>query len=217
MVDFDSTINDFNAGVAASVNERFGLLITPSDFTQWAYGDILGKEAEAWFWAGPYQDPAWTAALKPLPGAILALNRLVDAGLYVEVVTSRKENHVPWVKDWLANQGVENMAVRGGAASKAWKIGERGFDHAVDDAPHHAEELADFCEVWLVDGPYNQGVIPRSTHLYPIHRVKSLWIATENIIDRTFGEQSQAIADNLPVTPDRAEVRSADDSANAYL
>jgi hypothetical protein len=200
MVDFDSTINDFNKGVCRVVNEQFGLLLTPADFTQWAYGDILGKEAESWFWTGPYQDPDWTLSLEPMPGAILALNRLVDAGCYVEVVTSRNERHVPWVQEWLFRQRGSGIPVRGGAASKAWKVGERGFDHAIDDAPHHAEELADFCEVWLVDGPYNQGVVPRATHRYPIHRVKSLWIATERIL----AIHTESSANQFPQSNDRA-------------
>ena len=182
MVDFDSTINDFNAGVCRVVNEKFGTSYAPKDFFTWSYGDVLGKEVEAWFWQGPYQDPEWTLALPALPGATLALNRLVDAGKDVEVVTSRKENHVPWVKEWLFQQRLDRLPVRGGAASKAWAIGEAGFDIAVDDAPHHAEELANYCEVYLVDGPYNQHVEPKPDHLFPIHRVPSLWVATEQIL-----------------------------------
>jgi hypothetical protein len=182
LVDWDSTVNDFDGFLLQTLNDRFGSAYVLGDMKTWDFLREMDPEHVQHTWGeSVYHNREWTLAIPPLPGAILGMNRLRDAGYYLRIVTARTGKHLEWVQEWLTNQGVRGIEVTCADSKDKAKWAERwGYNIAIEDAPHHVLALADVCErVYMVEKPYNSHVNGKR-----IERVPSLWVATERILDR---------------------------------
>ena len=104
--------------------------------------------------------------------------------------------HLDWVQEWLRINGIRGMDVtcvdRYSETTKAEWCKRYGYSLAIDDAPHHAMQLAETVDtVYMVDKPYNRHIAKVPHPASSIIRVKSLREAAERIID---GERSGARA-----------------------
>lgn len=176
MVDWDSTLNQFDEHFAGSVNEKFGTSIHPSHFTHWDYLRELPKEQVEWIWGTEaFDNKDWTLAIPPAPGAIHAVHLLRDAGYRVIVVSSRPLHHAQWIREWLDNYGLNDIEGWADPMKLAFAQ-EFAVTLAFEDAPHTVEQLATHCPVYLMDRPWNQDVAGDN-----IYRVESMWCAVEKM------------------------------------
>jgi 5'-nucleotidase len=126
IIDLDGVSVQFVPGVCNEHNALTGDNLKPEDITDWNM-KLFGIQNEVW------QKPGFFAALKPMPGAIAALNRLrkkyrltiatdtMGIGFVREDKADWIERHIPWVSDvyYLSDKS------------------EVPGDLLFDDAPHH--------------------------------------------------------------------------------
>lgn len=180
MVDFDSTINNFNPAFLGAINTKFGTHFDYEDCTTWDFMHCLGKsgltqEMESYGWK-LWDSKGFTMALWPLPGAIQALHDLTDAGHEVFVVSSRPLHHGQWLREWLDYMGLDQIQAWA-QPDKLSFAREFGVTLAFDDSPDHALKLSTHCPVYLIDHPWNQDVVDDN-----ITRVESLWHGVQEVV-----------------------------------
>jgi hypothetical protein len=183
-LDWDSTINDFDGHFVTTMNEKFGTNHKPEDLAEWDWVRTHDQHIVDYMWgSSSFNNKEWNLAIPPKPGAVLAVNRLLDAGAIVDVVTARPKVHKKWLEQWLEQNGIY------GRYLTAWcneeKSGHAHFwsvNAAVDDSPKAVDYLRRVCTTYLVDMPYNQDVATVSAKGFPVIRVPSLWEAVEQII-----------------------------------
>jgi hypothetical protein len=184
LVDFDSTINQFDQHMLATVNDRFGLVHEYSSITTWGFLDFMEQpEVGQWAW-GPdvYNSYRWTLGIPPMPGAAEAMRNLKKAGHQVRIVTARKNTHQGWIEDWLRTHGFGPFPCSYNEKKSVWAR-RYGYTIAIDDAPHQARDLMEEgVFVYLVDKPYNReiGRVPHPESR--ISRVDSLAEASRIIL-----------------------------------
>lgn len=134
LVDMDDTIENLSEAWIAFLNNRYGTSVKPKDITEWdmqkAFPTLQGKDIY-----GALKEKALWEMVKPLPGAVKYLKKLIDDGNQVFIVTashpdtvSAKMNTVlfkyfPFIPH-------ENVII---TSSKQLIMG----DFLVDDAPHN--------------------------------------------------------------------------------
>jgi hypothetical protein len=182
MVDFDSTLNDFDGHLLRTLNEQFGSNYVLGDIKTWDFIREMDPEHVQHTWGeNVYYSRNWTLSIPPLPGAVLAMNRLRDAGWYVRVVTARDGVMLDWVKQWLRNEGLGWIGVSCTDKKAEW-VERYGYAVAIDDAPHHVLNLqsTSLDRVYMIDKPYNSHIVEERT-FGKVIRVHSLWMAVEDL------------------------------------
>lgn len=168
LVDWDSTLNNFDEHMLDAINEEFGTKLKPSDLTHWgslrAGADALTEEQEQFAW-GPlvFGGREWNAALRPTPGSLEALWQLYNAGVSIHLVSARPISHRPILASWVSQHGLDGIVrpacVQG---SKVPYAKRHGVSAAFDDSPRQICDLVQVCTVYVIDRPYN-----RSSNLCP--------------------------------------------------
>jgi hypothetical protein len=179
LVDWDSTINDFDGAVIASLNEKFGSTYVVGDMKTWEWLRELDPEHMKHTWGDSmFRNYRWTMAIPPLEGAAVALRKLMTNGFTPRIVTARDQSMKGWVEDWLRINRFPKIKVTYNHHKVQWA--ERyGYTVAVEDAPHHVLEFADAnMAVYMIDKPYNSHIEER----WNIVRVGSLLDAVERYI-----------------------------------
>src|SRR5215218_5192036 len=138
LIDFDSTLSDFDGHLFDTLNTKFGTSYTIADAINWDFIRNMDPEHVQHTWGKEvYESREWTLAIPPLPGAVLAMNMLWDAGFYCRVVTARKQYMGEWIKTWLDTNGLRwaNVSCVESRSKGGWARQHR-YTIAVDDAPH---------------------------------------------------------------------------------
>jgi hypothetical protein len=187
LIDWDSTMNDFDGHLVETLNDYFGSNYVVGDMKTWDWLRQLEPEHLQHTWGEKvYNSPTWTASIPILPGVIGGIRNLLRAGYAVRVVTARGKTHQPWVRAWLDNHRMADIPLTmADGKDKAKWAKKYGYTLAIEDAPHHVIELATVCDmVYMVDKPYNAHVGSKyhPDGLTNIVRVSSLWEATERIL-----------------------------------
>lgn len=195
LIDWDSTMNDFDGHLVETLNDYFGSTYVVGDMKTWDWLRELEPEHLQHTWGEKvYNSPEWTASIPILPGVVPGISTLLRAGYAARVVTARGKTHEPWVRAWLDAHGMMNVPLTMADGKDKAKWAKRyGYTLAIEDAPHHVIELAEVCDmVYMVDKPYNAhvGTKYHPDSLQNIVRVASLWEAVERILDRASGNQS---------------------------
>ena len=176
LVDFDSTMNQFDQHLLATVNDRFGLVHEHDDINTWDFLNFTEQpEVGQWAW-GPevYNNYHWTLTIPPMPGAKEAMRDLKKAGHQVRIVTARKNTQQGWIEDWLRTHGFGPFPCSYNEKKSTWAK-RYGYTVAIDDAPHQAKELIEEgVFVYLVDKPYNRELASVPHPHSRIRRVESL-------------------------------------------
>lgn len=174
LVDFDSTLSATMDHQLELVNERFGTSFTRDDLISWNTEEYMTPEQAAYMWGDDvFFNLDFQAGVKPVEGAIEGVMRMLDNGHEVFVVSDRAEKLYDGTRKWLDMQGLAGVdliftrspkhskVVSNGAHTKSQVAYYKRLKTVVEDAPHHAEVLANrsyIDKVYLIDMPYNRGI-----------------------------------------------------------
>jgi uncharacterized HAD superfamily protein len=159
-LDLDGVLCDLGPSVARRITDRFGVASHPST---WRSYDLrllrlgIPQDRFADFLDETFADPELYAAAPLCEGVAPALAGLRRAGWRLVGITARPPHLAPATQAWLAHHGLPVEEVHhtpvGTKAAVARRLGARA---TVEDNPAEAELLAEVCESWLLDRPYNR-------------------------------------------------------------
>jgi uncharacterized HAD superfamily protein len=169
-LDLDGVVCDLGPPVAARIAHRFGVATHPSTWSQYDLRLLeLGVPSAPFvaFLDETFSDPSLYEEALPHEGACFGVAALREAGWDVVGITARPVHLASVTRSWLAAHGLQlddvHHTIVGTKARVAQRLGVRTM---VEDNPHEAELLADVCESWLLDRPYNRRD--------PLHRARRL-------------------------------------------
>jgi len=157
-IDLDDVILDFvDSGIIRCINREFDAgLIAERDITDWDLSKVLDPIVGGSWWDWwRKRDWLW-AQCDAVPGAIGGLQKLRDAGHYLEVVTSKPEWAEAQTWRWLGKwrPPVHQVTIIGMGESKA---DSTDADIIIDDKPENCFEfLEDGRQAILFDRPHNR-------------------------------------------------------------
>lgn len=169
-LDLDGVLCDLGPSVAARIVERFGVSSHPST---WRSYDLrllrLGVPEDQFtaFLDQTFADPDLYATAPLCPGVSPALAELGAGGWRLVGITARPPHLAEATAAWLAGHGLPLEEVHHTPVGTKAEVARRlGVVATVEDNPAEAELLAEVCESWLLDRPYN-----RSTPVVRARRV----------------------------------------------
>jgi uncharacterized HAD superfamily protein len=170
-LDLDGVLCDIGPAVASRISERFGVASHPST---WRTYDLrllrLGvpQDRFAAFLDEIFADPALYQSAPIVEGAAAAVAALRRAGWQLVAITARPRHLAAATADWLAASALAVDEVHhtpvGTKADVARRLGARA---TIEDNPTEAELLAEVCDSWLLDRPYNRS--------HAVARARRLW------------------------------------------
>lgn len=159
-LDLDGVLCDLGPSVATRISARFGVASHPST---WRSYDLrllrLGVPEDQFstFLDETFGDPSLYAAAPLCDGVAPALAKLCDAGWRLVGITARPPHLAAATRAWLSHHRLPVDEVHhtpvGTKAEVARRLGVRA---TVEDNPAEAELLAEVCDSWLLDRPYNR-------------------------------------------------------------
>jgi uncharacterized HAD superfamily protein len=159
-LDLDGVLCDLGPSVAARIAARFGVASHPST---WRTYDLrllrLGVPADVFstFLDETFDDPELYATAPLCDGVAPALAELSRAGWRLVGITARPPHLAEATAAWLARHGLPVTEVHHTpAGTKAAVARQLGASATIEDNPTEAELLAEVCESWLLDRPYNR-------------------------------------------------------------
>jgi uncharacterized HAD superfamily protein len=169
-LDLDGVVCDLGPGVAARIADRFGVASHPDTWRTYDLRLLRLGVPEAPFQAfieELFSDPSLYGEAPVAEGAAWGIARLREAGWRLVGITARPLHLAQVTRAWLhrhriALDGVHHTPV----GTKAEVADRLGALVTVEDTPHEAEQLAEVCESWLLDRPYNTD--------YPLSRARRL-------------------------------------------
>ena len=160
-LDLDGVLCDLGPSVAERIADRFGVASHPST---WRSYDLrllrLGIPEDRFceFLDETFADPGLYSGAPVCDGVRAALRQLGDSGWDLVGITARPPHLARATKAWLARHGLPVREVHHTpVGTKSEVARELGADATIEDNPTEAELLAEVCESWLLDRPYNQG------------------------------------------------------------
>jgi uncharacterized HAD superfamily protein len=171
-LDLDGVLCDLGPSVAGRIADRFGVSSHPST---WRSYDLrllrLGVPEDRFsaFLDETFDDPDLYAAAPVCDGVAAALAALRGAGWELVGITARPPHLAAATRAWLARHRLPVEEVHHVPVGTKAAVARRlGAHVTVEDNPSEAELLAEVCESWLLDRPYN-----RSTPVTRAHRLSS--------------------------------------------
>jgi uncharacterized HAD superfamily protein len=159
-LDLDGVLCDLGPPVAARIAHRFGVATHPSAWTRYDLRLLdLGVPQGPFhaFLDETFGDPSLYVEAEPADGAEFGVLALRAAGWDVVGITARPSHLADVTVAWLAAHGMPLDEVHHTAlGTKAQVARHLGVRTTVEDNPHEAELLADVCDSWLIDRPYNR-------------------------------------------------------------
>ena len=159
-LDLDGVLCDLGPSVAARIADRFGVASHPST---WRSYDLrllrLGVPEDRFgaFLDETFDDPSLYTSAPVCEGVGPALGALREAGWRLVGITARPSHLAEATTDWLARHGLPVEEVHHTVVGTKSEVARGlGVDAAVEDNPTEAELLAEVCESWLLDRPYNR-------------------------------------------------------------
>ena len=158
-LDLDGVLCDLGPSVAERISARFGVASHPST---WRSYDLrllrLGVPEDhlSAFLDETFDDPGLYAAAPVCDGVRPALCALRAAGWDLVGITARPPHLAQATRAWLVRHRLPVDEVHHTPVGTKSAVARRlGADATVEDNPTEAELLADICESWLLDRPYN--------------------------------------------------------------
>jgi uncharacterized HAD superfamily protein len=158
-LDLDGVLCDLGPSVAARIADRFGVASHPST---WRSYDLrllrLGVPEDRFsaFLDETFEDPDLYAGAPLCDGVRPALFALREAGWDLVGITARPPHLAGPTRAWLARHHLPVDEVHHTAVGTKSAVAFRlGADATIEDNPTEAELLADVCDSWLLDRPYN--------------------------------------------------------------
>jgi uncharacterized HAD superfamily protein len=158
-LDLDGVLCDLGPSVAARIAERFGVASHPST---WRSYDLrllqLGVPQDRFsaFLDETFADPSLYAEAPLCDGVRPALLELRAAGWDLVGITARPSHLAAATRAWLSRHRLPVDEVHHTEVGTKSAVALRlGADATIEDNPAEAELLADVCDSWLFDRPYN--------------------------------------------------------------
>jgi len=159
-LDLDGVLCDLGPSVAARIAERFGVSSHPST---WRSYDLrllrLGvpEDRFAEFLDETFDDPRLYASAPLCTGVAAALATLRRSGWDLVGITARPAHLDRATRAWMAQHRLPVEEIHHTPVGTKAAVARRlGVDVTVEDNPAEAELLAEVCESWLLDQPYNR-------------------------------------------------------------
>jgi uncharacterized HAD superfamily protein len=160
-LDLDGVLCDIGPPVAERIAAVFGVASHPST---WRSYDLrllrlgIPEDQFSEFLDETFADPALYTAAPVCDGVRVALHQLRGSGWDLVGITARPPHLAEATKAWLAFHGLPLDEVHHTPVGTKSEVARRlGADATIEDNPTEAELLADVCDSWLLDRPYNQG------------------------------------------------------------
>lgn len=174
LIDMDDVLEDLLGAWVKALNEKFGTSVAPSDVVTW--------ELEPYFPGLTRQDlysvfrtPGFWLNLEPRPGAVDAVNKLLDLNYDVKIVTAATPESAfeksEWLKKWLPRIPWEDVII----TSNKQLI--RG-DVLIDDGVHNL--IGGKYRKILVDRPHNQSFDCTAAGMLRVFRMSEVVDILEN-------------------------------------
>lgn len=93
LVDMDDTIENLSESWIKFINNRYGTSVKPEDVTEWSIEKAFPELSADCVYAVLNEKALWES-VKPLPGAVKYLKRLIDDGNQVIIVTASHPNTI---------------------------------------------------------------------------------------------------------------------------
>ena len=159
-LDLDGVLCDLGPSVAARITERFGVATHPSTWRTYDLRLLRLGVPEPRFHAfldEIFTDPGLYAQAVPVDGAVTGVACLRQAGCRLVGITARPPELATVTRWWLRRQGMSLDEVHHTPVGTKAAVARRvGAGAAVEDNPAEAELLAQVCQSWLFDRPYNR-------------------------------------------------------------
>jgi uncharacterized HAD superfamily protein len=159
-LDLDGVVCDLGPGVASRITQRFGVASHPDTWRTYDLRLLRIGVPEAPFQAfieELFADPSLYESAPVAEGAAWGVSRLLHTGWRVVGITARPARLAGVTKAWLARHGLGLEAVYHTEVGAKSEVAARlGALVTVEDNPHEADQLADVCQSWLLDRPYNR-------------------------------------------------------------
>ncbi|MGI8808659.1 MAG: 5' nucleotidase, NT5C type [Acidimicrobiales bacterium] len=159
-LDLDGVLCDLGPSVAGRIAARFGVASHPST---WRSYDLrllrLGVPEDRFsaFLDETFDDPTLYSTAPVCEGAALALGELREAGWELVGITARPPHLAAATRAWLARHRLPVQRVHHTTVGTKSAVARRlGADATIEDNPAEAELLAEVCDSWLLDRPYNR-------------------------------------------------------------
>ncbi len=170
-LDLDGVLCDLGPGVAARIAERFNVTSHPST---WRSYDLrllrlgIPQDHFSAFLDETFADPGLYTAAPLCEGVAAALTDLRRAGWDLVGITARPAHLDRATRAWMAQHRLPVEEIHHTPAGTKSEVARRlGADVTIEDNPAEAELLAEVCESWLLDQPYNQGItLSRARRLF---------------------------------------------------
>lgn len=166
LIDLDGVICDLLHGVIAYSRKRFNIKINPAQITTHNLTECTDLTKENIF--AMFSDPDFFKNLKPIKNVVKSFKRLKDLGYKVNVITDRFWTSADWTIsiDWLMKHKIfpdSFNLVRQAERRKYVEIHHTNI--LVEDNLQTVQNLENLeIKVFLMDRPYNQGVITNNAN-----------------------------------------------------
>lgn len=165
LVDLDSTTMATVDRQLALANERFGAAYSIDDITAWQWEDFIPAEVCAYVWGDEvFKHLDFHRTCPAVTGSVETARALLARGDAVFVVSDRPDVLFDVTRAWLNGHGLDAadlIFTDRQTYPKAAAAVDFRLCHVIEDAPHHAVDLAaldTIQRVYLLDYPYNRGV-----------------------------------------------------------
>ena len=158
-LDLDGVVCDLGPGVAHRIADRCGVASHPDTWRTYDLRLLRIGVPEApfrTFLDDLFADPSLYDGAPPSDGAVRGVALLQEAGWRVVGITARPAFLTDVTRGWLARHGLALEDVHHTDLGRKSEVAARlGVTVTVEDNPHEAEQLAEVCDSWLLDRPYN--------------------------------------------------------------
>ncbi len=159
-LDLDGVLCDLGPSVAGRIASRFGVASHPST---WRSYDLrllrLGVPQDRFseFLDETFADPGLYSTAPVCDGVAAALSQLRRAGWELVGITARPPHLAAATKAWMALHRLPVAEIHHTPVGTKSEVARAlGADATIEDNPAEAELLADVCDSWLLDRPYNR-------------------------------------------------------------
>ena len=160
-LDLDGVLCDIGPAVADRIATRFGVASHPST---WRSYDLrllrlgIPEDRFSAFLDETFDDPSLYSEAPVCEGVRAALHQLRHEGWDLVGITARPSHLARATRAWLARHRLPVTEVHHTPVGTKAEVARRlGADAAIEDNPAEAELLAEVCDSWLLDRPYNAG------------------------------------------------------------
>jgi uncharacterized HAD superfamily protein len=164
-LDLDGVLCDLGTSVAARISDRFGVATHPSTWRAYDLRRLqLGVPEHSFtsFLDELFDDPGLYGDAPVVDGAAHGVAQLLHAGWELVGITARPPHLAAVTRRWLRDHGlVLDDVHHTPVGTKSAVARGLGVVAAVEDNPDEAELLAEVCESWLLDRPYNKDHVVR--------------------------------------------------------